>query len=175
MPNDDLIVANQYVLDEEPDDPLPFRDVERLSRFAQSCEKAGQHLGEPEAVFAFLDLVGYRLQLSLKCVFLPSQFLYPCAQIVDGDQFLLIGIDEAVDPFAFAGQLPLELPFPLMVRIRVSRCLQPPVDLAFNQARVLKQANDFRPDNPIQEILANRTFIATWPIGITQASEPGQR
>ena len=57
MANGDFVLGYQHLLHDEPDDALPFGDVQGFGRRVQPRQKAGQRLGEPEIVLPILRTI----------------------------------------------------------------------------------------------------------------------
>ena len=61
MPEDDLVVTDEYVFDDKPYDPLAFADVQRVGGHSQSSEKRRERLGKTQVRGAIASLLNDRL------------------------------------------------------------------------------------------------------------------
>ena len=96
----DRVLVNQDVLDQQPDDSLPFRNIHCIGGCTQPREEAIQGFGEPQIGFCLACQVDDRLYFGVHSLLLASQPGDSLAQFVDGDQLLLVGIDQTVDAVA---------------------------------------------------------------------------
>ena len=137
MADGDFVLGDQNLLHEEPDDTLPFGDVQGFGGCgrAQPRQKAGQGLGETEIGLPILGAIDGGLQLAMQSLFLAVQLGRSVAQLVDGDQLFLIGRDQAVDPLADPDKPMPKVGLALLVGIGDTGCLQSPVDLRAHQCR----------------------------------------
>src|SRR4051812_5877253 len=84
------------------------------------------------------------------------------AQLVERQQILLIGGQQTVHALADTDQGAIQFSFTTACRaVRPGR-VEPAVDLLADQGGVLQQAQDFGPDQVVQQILADRPVIAGW-------------
>ena len=160
MANDDLVLPDQHVLHQKPDNALPIGDFQCFSRRPQPLHKAGQGLGEPEIRLSIPGTIDDGFQFAMQGLLLTTELGRPVAQFVDGDQLLLIGIDQAVDALADSDQPSPQVGLALLVGIGGTRRLQSAVDLGADQRRVLKQADHLAPDNVIEQVLAHGPAVA---------------
>jgi len=74
MPDDDRVVADENVLDDEPDDSLALNDVKRVGGTAQAAEERGERFGQAQKRGAIASLVSDRLQFGAQGLLaLPQQ------------------------------------------------------------------------------------------------------
>ena len=85
MANGDRVLTDQHLLHEEPDDALPFGGVQCFGARAQSRQKAGQGLGEPEIGLPVLGTIDGGLQLAMQSPFLTTELGHSDVQFVDCD------------------------------------------------------------------------------------------
>ena len=90
------IVADQDILDKQPDDPLALLNIHGLGALLQPGEKTCQGFGEFQPGFLFPRLADDGLPFSAGSLFLFSQLGHARAQLVDGDQVFLISLKQAV-------------------------------------------------------------------------------
>ena len=62
VPDDDGVVDHQHFFDQQPDNPLALRNIQRVSRFAQAIEERRQRLSQAQICSARCDLIRDRLQ-----------------------------------------------------------------------------------------------------------------
>ena len=158
----DVQLANQDLLDNQADDPLPLLNVEGVGGATQLGEECREGLSETQIDGAIVDLIEDRLQFRLQGVLALPQFRHASPQLVERQKLFLIGGQQAVDAFAGTRHLSVKDVFPLPCWIGRSCRRQPPVELVLDQAGILQQSDDFSPHNPIEEILTYWPVIAHW-------------
>ena len=79
MANHDRVVADEDLLDEEPHDPLPFQDVERLGRRPQARQKRREGFSETQMRGAVASLFHQRVQLLSQRLLALTQQRHPLA------------------------------------------------------------------------------------------------
>ena len=79
---------------------MAFRDVEGFGGQAQPLQKAGQGLSKPQVDLPVLGPIHSGLQFPIQRLLLTAKLGRSVAQLVDGDQLLLMGIDQTVDALA---------------------------------------------------------------------------
>ena len=99
MTDDEPIIANEHVLDHQTDDALPLDDVKRVGGFTQSREKGQQRFRETQVRRSFSSLFGDRLPLRPQRTLALTQGRHPLAQLLQRQQFLLIGGQQTLDAF----------------------------------------------------------------------------
>ena len=164
MANGDFVLGDQHLLHDEPDDALPFGDVQGFGGRVQPRQKAGQRLGEPEIGLAILRTIDGGLQFAIQRLLLTAEFGRSVAQLVDRDQLLLIGVDQAADAFSDPDQTVPQVVLALLAWIGGAGRLQSPIDLGADQCRILEQADHFAPDDVIEQVLAHRPTVAQRPV-----------
>ena len=145
MANGDFFFADQHLLHEEPDDTLPFGNVQGFGGRTQPRQKAGQRLGEPEIGLPILRTIDDGLQFAMQSPLLTTEFGRSVAQLVDCDQLLLIGVDQAVDAFADPDQTVPQVALALLVWIGGAGCLQSPVELGVDSVPDPRASGPLRP------------------------------
>jgi hypothetical protein len=89
-----------------------------------------------------------------------TQAGHATAQFVERQQILLIGGQQTFHALADTDQVAIQFSFTTACRaVRPGR-VEPAVDLLADQGGVLQQAQDFGPDQVVQQILADRPVIA---------------
>ena len=172
MTDCDCIVAHQDVLDEQPDNPLAFRDIHGFGALTQPGEEVCQGLGEFQPDFLFSRLIDDGLPFGIDSLFLSSQRGHSRAQLIDCDQVFLIGLKQTIDRLADTGEISVEFLFAPLARVAPARCFKASCDLDFDQGGILKQADDFGPDDLIEQILAHRTVVAHRSIEVAPGVGP---
>ena len=79
MPDDDLVIADENILDEKPQDALAFCYLESSRRRAQASEERSQRFGQAQVGLTIDQLIDNRLQFGIVCVFAPPQFRHALA------------------------------------------------------------------------------------------------
>jgi hypothetical protein len=79
VPDDDLVIADENILDEKPQDALAFCYIESRRRRAQASEERGQRFGQAQVGLTIDQLIDDRLQLGVVCVLAPPQFRHALA------------------------------------------------------------------------------------------------
>ena len=64
MADGDFVLGDKYLLHEEPDDTLPFGEVQSFGGRTQPRQKGGQSLGEPEPGLPILGTIDGGLQFA---------------------------------------------------------------------------------------------------------------
>ena len=77
--NRDRVVADENLLDEESDDPLPFQDVERLGRRPQARQKRRESFSQAQMRGTIVGLFHQRVQLALQRLLALTQQWHPLA------------------------------------------------------------------------------------------------
>ena len=106
----DLVRADEHVLDQQPQYPLPFFGAGGDCPSAQRGEEALQVPGEPEAGVAVGGLGVEGVELAFQGRFAGAQVRHLGAQLVDGDQLLGERLDHRGDGGAGLGQRQFQLP-----------------------------------------------------------------
>ena len=79
MANRDRVVADENLLDEESDDPLPLQDVERLGRRPQARQKRREGFSQAQMRGTIVGLFHQRVQLALQRLLALTQQRHPLA------------------------------------------------------------------------------------------------
>src|SRR5579863_4258098 len=159
MPNDDCIVADEHLLDDETDDALPFQDVERVGRVTQSCEECRERLGQAQEHGAVAGLIGDGLQLGAHDLLPLAQRGHALAQLLERQQLFLVGVENALYAVSNTSQFSLQTLLALFRGIGCASRNQTSLEFLLDQGRVLKQSDHFRPDDLIEQILADVASI----------------
>src|SRR3954469_21009114 len=104
MPDGDLVGADKDVLDEQPQDALTFGNGGGGGLGAQVGEEVLEAVGELKVDLAVGQLGVEGLNLLAQAVLAGAQRGHAGAQLIEGDQLLLVGADQPVDRLAGLGQ-----------------------------------------------------------------------
>jgi hypothetical protein len=108
VPDGDLLGSDEDVLDEQPQDALLLGDGGHGGVFAELGEEVLQAGGELEVGLAVDELVGQGGELAAQAGLAGAQLGGALAQLVEGDQLFLVGLDQPVDRGGGLGQCLLE-------------------------------------------------------------------
>ena len=169
MPNDDLVIVDEDVLDEKPYYPLAFRYVEDIRRRPQSREECGQRFSEAQVGGTVGRLIDDRLQFGVVRLFAPPQVRHAFAQFVQREKTFLIGGEQSVDAFTNASEIASEGVFTAFGRVGLARGCEPSVDFVLDKAGIFEQSHDFRPHHLVKKILTHRA------IGANRTGKPPPR
>jgi len=97
VPYGDLVGADEDVFDERAQDPLPFGHGRGGGLVTQSGEEVLQVVGELEVDLPVGELAVEGVELVAKAGLAGTQLGHAGAQLVERDQLLLVGADEAGD------------------------------------------------------------------------------
>src|ERR1700680_1356229 len=120
VPDNDSVVADQDLLDEQPDPALTFDYVESFGRRAQTGEKRGQRFSETQIGGAVGRLVCDRLQLGAGRVLAPTQLGHAVAQLIERKKVFLVGSEEARDALLQTSEIAPKPIFATLCRIGVA-------------------------------------------------------
>ncbi len=109
---------------------------------------------------ATLGLLDNGLEFTLQGLLATTEFGRSLPQLVNGDQLLLTGRDQAVDTRADTSQTGLKVALALCVGISIPSCRQATVKLGADQGRVLKQPHHFTPDKFIKIVQLHQPIVA---------------
>src|SRR4051812_2614485 len=104
MPDGDLVGADEDVFDEQPQDALTFGNGGGGGLGAQVGEEVLEAVGELKVDLAVGQLGVEGLNLLAQAVLAGAQRGHAGAQLIEGDQLLLVGADQPVDRLAGLGQ-----------------------------------------------------------------------
>ena len=93
---------------------------------------------EPEIGLPILGAIDGGLQFAMQSLLLTTELGRSVAQLVDGDQLLLIGVDQAADALADPDKPVPQVSLALLVGIGRTGRLQSPVDLGADQRRTVR-------------------------------------
>src|SRR6185503_1783393 len=145
----DLVGADEHVFDEQAQDALALGDGRWGGLAAQPGEEVFEVVGELE-----VDLpVG---ELAVEGVDLVVQAALAGAQLVEGDQLMLVGADEPGARRGGLGQSGIETLALGGGGVDGAGLLEPLVDLVSDQGRVGEQGGDVVPDDGVEVVGAHR-------------------
>jgi hypothetical protein len=99
------------------------------------------------------------LQLSTECLLALAQHRHALPQLLDRQQFFLIGVKQMFNTFANMRQLPLQTLLTFSGWIRGARCDQPTIKFLLYQSWLFQQADHLSPDDLIEELLADEAAV----------------
>jgi hypothetical protein len=89
--NNEVVIADQNILDDESHDSLPFHDIERVGRVAQSRQKIRESLCQAQEHGAVVGLIGNCSGLLAQRLFPLTQRRHSLAKLLKGHEPFLIG------------------------------------------------------------------------------------
>src|SRR5674476_1126251 len=154
--NGDLVGADEDVFDEQPQDPLALGHASGGSLVAQPGQEVLEVVGELEVDLTVGELGVQGVELVAQAGLAGPQLGHAGAQLVQGDQLLLVGADEPLDRLAGLGQGGVE-PFALRGgRVGGAVLGEPLGDLGSDQGGVGQQPGDVVPDEAVEVVGADR-------------------
>src|SRR5664280_2834037 len=154
--NGDLVGADEDVFDEQPQDPLALGHASGGSLVAQPGQEVLEVVGELEVDLTVGELGVQGVELVAQAGLAGPQLGHAGAQLVQGDQLLLVGADEPLDRLAGLGQGGVE-PFALRGgRVGGAVLGEPLGDLGSDQGGVGQQPGDVVPDEAVEVVGAAR-------------------
>jgi hypothetical protein len=142
----DVVVAEEDLAHDEPEDLLALLDRERLGVGRKACAEGVERFGELEVGLGVVQLAVERFELGAECRFAPAQLRHPGAELFERDQLFLVAVDQPAQPALRAGEVALEAVAAVAGRMLGAERLEPPLDLCLDQLGVLKQREHLRPD-----------------------------
>lgn len=91
VPDGDAVIVDDDLLDDQPDDALASQDIQVLGLSSQPLEEFVQRMSEPQAGALIGQLVVQRFRFRLQTGLALAQRGHTPAQLVEIEQFLLIG------------------------------------------------------------------------------------
>jgi hypothetical protein len=156
VPDGDAIIVDDDVLDDQPDDALVSQDVQVLGLSSQPLEGFVQRMGELQAGALIGQLVAQGLQFRLQPRLAPAQRGHAPAQLIQIEQFLLVGCQQPLGTPLQLNQLACD---PILVSLgqtRGLRRLQAPSQFRLDQHWILEQTRDLAPDDVLEQALTDR-------------------
>ena len=160
MPDEDRVVADEDVFDHEAHDSLALDHIKCVGGAAQTAEERGECLGQAQEREAIGSLVSDRLRLGAQRLFALPQQGHAFAQLVERQEFLLIGVEKPFDAFAHTGEFSLQALLTFLGWLGRARCSEAAVQLLLDQRWVLEQSDHLGPDDLIEQILAHHAVVA---------------
>lgn len=165
MADRDVVVADQDLPDDEPDDLLALLDGQVLGVGGEPCAEAFECLGELEVGLGVVQLGVERVQLGLHGGLTLAQLRCAGAQFLERDQLLLVAVEQPAYCGLGAGEVALERGPTPGGRVRGAHRLKPAVDLGLDQCRVFEQPEHSAPDELVDLCEADRPVLADAPFG----------
>jgi hypothetical protein len=131
--DEDAFRADEDVLDEQAQDALLFGDGGGGGVVAEAGEEVLEAGGELEVGLAVDELVGQGVELAAQAGLAGTQLGGAFAQLVEGDQLFLVGLDQPGDGGGGLGQCLLEALLRGGGGVGGAQLIQAPVDLGADQ------------------------------------------
>ncbi len=171
----DLVGADEHVLDEQAQDALAFGDGRCGGLAAQPGEEVFEVVGELEVDLPVGELAVEGVDLVVQAALAGAQLGHAGAELVEGDQLLLVGADEPGDRRGGLGQSGIKTLALGGGGVDGAGLLEPFVDLAADQGRVGEQGGDVVPDDGVEVVGAHRLVGADPAVLVAVVVEPRQR
>src|SRR5258707_5165009 len=155
VPDGDFLGADEDVFDKQPEHALAFLDGGGGGAAAQLGEEVLEAVGELEVGLAVGELGVQGVYLPAQVSFAAAQVRHPGAELVNGDELLLEGLDHGGDRGGGLGQLVLQLLALAGDRVGGAGGVQPLADLGADQGRVGEQAGDVVPHDGVEVVGAD--------------------
>src|SRR6478672_2826100 len=152
----DLVGADEHVFDEQAQDALALGDGRCGGLAAQPGEEVFEVVGELEVDLPVGELAVEGVDLVVQAALAGAQLGHAGAELVEGDQLLLVGADEPGDRRGGLGQCGIETLALGGGGVDGAGLLEPLVDLVSDQGRVGEQGGDVVPDDGVEVVGAHR-------------------
>src|SRR4051794_33105264 len=156
MPDGDLVGADEDVFDEQPQDALTFGNGGGGGLGAQVGEEVLEAVGELKVDLAVGQLGVEGLNLLAQAGLAGAQPGHAGAQLIQGDQLLLVGADQPVDRLAGLDQRGVQALALGDGGVGGACLVEALVDLGADQGRVGQQRGDLLPDDGVEVVGAHR-------------------
>ena len=145
MADGQRVETDPDLFDDEAHDLLARVDIERVRSRAERGPEIGQGFAEAQIA----RLVGgrelERLALRREGLLLVPERRHPFAQLVEGNQVLLVGGDQPLEAVRQPDLLVAQILDALATGIGLAGCRKPAIELGLDQRRVVEQAQDLVP------------------------------
>ncbi|MFE7244565.1 hypothetical protein, partial [Streptomyces sp. NPDC057580] len=155
VPDGDLLWADEDVLDEEPQDALPFGDLGGCRVVTKLGEESFEVVGEFEVGVAVGDLGVQSGELAAEVALAGAEAGHPGAEFVEGDELFLERFDHAGDRCSGLGQGDFETAALAGGGVAGAGSFEALVDLGPDQVRVGDHGNDVVPDDGVEVVGAD--------------------
>jgi hypothetical protein len=163
VPDGDLLGADEDVFDEQAQDALALGHGGGVRALVEAGEEAFEVVGEFEVDLAVGELGVQGVDLGAQAGLAAAQVRDAGAQLVDGDQLFLVGLDHAGDRGGGLGEGGLQPGALGGDRVAGAGVVQAAVDLGADQGRVGEQGGDVVPDDLVEVVGADGLFAQTRP------------
>ena len=161
----DIVLADQDLADDEPDDLLALLDGQALGVGREAGTEAFELLGELEVGLGVVQLGVQGVELSLQGGLAFAQLGRAGAKLLERDQLLLVAVQQPPERGLGTREVALErVPTP-SGRVRRAHRFKPPVDLGLDQRRVLQQSENSGPDELVDLGQTDRPVVTDTPFG----------
>jgi hypothetical protein len=113
----DRVIADEHLLHDQAHDALAFKDIECVGGHAQPRRERRERLRQAQVCPTISGLFGDRVSLDAQRLLALAQWRHALPELLDRQEFVLIGGEQPLDPLAHAHQLPLYRLFPLFRRV----------------------------------------------------------
>lgn len=175
MADGEVLVADQDLAHDEPDDVFALFDGELVGVGDESGAESFERLGELEVRLGVVQLGVECVDVGTQCGLVLSQLGSAGAQLLACDQLLLLAVDQPPQRILGASQVALRPSAALAGWMgRVER-LKPAIDLGLDQGRVVEQREHRAPDELVDLAHPRGPVVAHASLGATRAVGPRQR
>jgi hypothetical protein len=142
----DVVVAEENLAHDEPEDLLAPLDRERLGVGRQPGAERVEGLGELEVGLGVVQLGVERVQFGAQRRFALAQLGHAGAELLERDQLFLVAVDQPPQRALRAREVTPEPVAAVAGRVLGTKRLEPPLDLGLDQLGVLEQREHLCPD-----------------------------
>ncbi len=140
MADRDLVLADEHVADEQPDDLLALFGGQLLCVGAEARTEALERLGELEVALGVVQLGVERVEFGLQGRFAFAQRGGAGAQLIERDQLFLVCLDQALSGTACVHQVALQSLAAVAGGVLHAQALKPALDLCLDQRGIFEEA-----------------------------------
>src|SRR5712691_779273 len=162
-----VVAADEHFAHDEAQDALALSDLDAVRALVQPLEEALERVGELEVGGGVVELCLERVELGLECRFARAQHRHACAQLLEREQRLLVGVEQARAGGSDALQLARERVFALVGRVGLAQRLQAAFQLAADACGLGEQLSQLDPDEFVELVGADRPAAADAAADVT--------
>ncbi len=167
MADGHAVGADEDLADDCAQHALAVLDAGAVGCIAQAGQEAAEVLRELEVGGGIDELGVERVELSADSRLAFTQVGHADAELIEGQQLLLVGLDQAGDPGGGSGQVTLQ---PGALRgggVGDAQLGQAPVQLVSDERGVGQQAHDVVPHERVELVGADRAGVADRAVLVT--------
>jgi hypothetical protein len=161
-----LLAADEDFAHDEAEDALLLMHGELVEAVGEASEEALERLGELEVGLGVVQLAFEGDELRGERALALAQLGHPLAQLLERDQLLLIGLDQAPGAGAHACKLVFESLAAAGGGVFAADSFEAALDFGSDELGLLEQAPDLRPDELVEFVRADRTRLADAPADV---------